>query len=70
MIRPSRPGIPRNNPRSRQKIRKVGMSYWIARIILETGWTNEEIKKCPIPLFYALIETIGEMDKEKSESGM
>lgn len=49
------------------KKKSVSLSYWIMKIILETGWTIEEVKKCPIPLFWALVDVIQEREKEQSE---
>jgi len=67
MRRPSRPSLPSKN-KHKPKQKKVTMSWWITRIMLETGWTLQQVKQCPIPLFYAMMEQVQEKNKEKSES--
>jgi hypothetical protein len=54
-------------PKSKGKTRRVDSSYWLARVILETGWTVDELRKCPIPLYELLVYEIMKKDEDERE---
>lgn len=49
------------------KKRKVNLSYWLYRVIEKTGWTAQQLRKCPIPLFWLILHEIQEEDKSAND---
>lgn len=52
--------------KGKRRLRKVDISYLIFRVIRETGWTVEELRKCPIPTFWLIVR---ELHKEDEANG-
>lgn len=55
---PSRPNL---------RYKKKPLSYAIYKVIKATGWTIEELKKCPIPTFWLILRYAQEEEEQKSK---
>jgi len=61
-------GVKGRNPSNLQKkSKKKPLSYAIYKVIKATGWTIEELKKCPIPTFWLILRYAQEEEEIRSK---